>query len=194
MGHSQAEKLQSRERILKEAADQIRVGGFQSVSVGKLMKSVNLTHGGFYGHFKSRTELLTEALKRAVADSAGRSTELPARPRGFAAFVRNYLSRTHRDSRRTGCAVSALVCDIGRADVKSKALMAGLIEDYIAATRRQLSDEDDTRAMFAISAMVGALALSRVMTDVARSDALLSSVCEHLLTLSRPDETPSASS
>ena len=45
LGHSQAEKAQSRERILKEAADQIRDGGLESVSVGKLMKSVNLTHG-----------------------------------------------------------------------------------------------------------------------------------------------------
>jgi TetR/AcrR family transcriptional repressor of nem operon len=183
LGHSQVEKAQSRERILSEAADQIRDAGLESVSVGKLMKSVNLTHGGFYGHFASRTDLVAQALKRALFDGVRRSAarEGSARPRGFARSVRDYLSRTHRDSRRTGCAISALVSDVGRADAQARAIMAGYIEDNIAATRRQLGDEDDSRAMLAISAMVGALALSRVMTDPARSDALLHNVCEHLI-------------
>jgi TetR/AcrR family transcriptional repressor of nem operon len=46
LGHSPAEKAQSRERILRDAADQLRDVGFESVSVGNLMKSMNLTHGG----------------------------------------------------------------------------------------------------------------------------------------------------
>ncbi|UXN57409.1 TetR/AcrR family transcriptional regulator [Phyllobacterium zundukense] len=188
MGHSQAEKAQSRERILSEAADQIRAGGLESVSVGTLMKSVNLTHGGFYGHFASRADLLTQALKRALVDGAHRSAEVTAHPRAFAGFVRNYLSRNHRDSRSTGCAISALISDVGRADAQAKTVMAGSIEDYIATTRRQLGDDDDSRAMLAISALVGALALSRVMTDPARSDALLHSVCEQLMAFNEPNE------
>src|SRR5271166_4130463 len=68
MGHSQAEKAQSRERILAEASRQVRHGGLESVSVGTLMKSVGLTHGGFYGHFESRDTLLAEALERALLE------------------------------------------------------------------------------------------------------------------------------
>lgn len=188
MGHSQAEKVQNRERILKEAADQIRDGGLESVSVSKLMKSVNLTHGGFYGHFASRADLLAQALKRALVDGTRRSAEESGRPRAFAGFVRNYLNRNHRDSRSTGCAISALISDVGRADAQSKTVMAGYIEGYIAATRRQLGDDDDSRAMLAVSAMVGALALSRVMTDPARSDALLHSVREHLMAFADANE------
>jgi TetR/AcrR family transcriptional regulator, transcriptional repressor for nem operon len=188
LGHSQAEKEQSRERILKEAADQIRENGFDSVSVGKLMKSVNLTHGGFYGHFASRTDLLAKALTRALADGVNRSTEEElARPRDFASFVRNYLSHAHRDSRKTGCAVPALISDVSRADAQSRAIMASYIEGYIASARRQLGDEDDTRAMFAISAMVGALALSRVLEDSTRSDEMLQSVSEQLIALNAPN-------
>lgn len=41
MGHSQADKMRSRERILSEAAEQIRDGGLESVSVGKLMRRAN---------------------------------------------------------------------------------------------------------------------------------------------------------
>jgi TetR/AcrR family transcriptional repressor of nem operon len=189
LGHSQVEKAQSRERILREAADQIRDGGLESVSVGKLMKSVNLTHGGFYGHFASRTDLLAQALERALVDGERRSAkEKSARPRGFASFVRNYLSRSHRDSRSTGCAISALISDVGRADDQSRAVMATYIESYIDVTRRQLGDDDDSRAMLAVSAMVGALALSRVMPNPARSNDLLRTVTEHLMAFSEPNE------
>ena len=48
MGHSQADKAKSRERILDEAARQLRETGLEALSVGKLMQKVNLTHGGFY--------------------------------------------------------------------------------------------------------------------------------------------------
>jgi len=68
MGHSQADKARSRERILSQAAEQIRDGGLQSLSVAKLMRSANLTHGGFYGHIASRSELLAHALATTPDD------------------------------------------------------------------------------------------------------------------------------
>ncbi|CAN7656161.1 TetR/AcrR family transcriptional regulator [Pararhizobium sp. LjRoot238] len=188
LGHSQAEKVQNRERILTEAADQIRDGGLESVSVGKLMKSVNLTHGGFYRHFASRSDLLAQALKRALLDGARRSIKGSTGARAFANGVKDYLSRKHRDSRSTGCAISALVSDVGRADAHAKTVMATYVEDYIATTRQQLGDDDDARAMLAVSAMVGALALSRAMTDLSRSDALLQTVRDYLVTFDDANE------
>ena len=74
MGYSQADKQRSRERILSEAASQVRDAGLESVSVGKLMRSVELTHGGFYNHFESRSELLAQALERALLE--GRKASL----------------------------------------------------------------------------------------------------------------------
>ena len=64
--------------------------------------------------------------------------------------------------------------------------MEGYIEANFASTQRQLGDSDDSRAMLAVSAMVGALALSRVITDPARSDALLRSVREQLVAFGEP--------
>ena len=61
MGHSQADKAQTRERILRKAADVVRDTGLESVSVGKLMRSVDLTHGGFYNHFASPGFMLAAA-------------------------------------------------------------------------------------------------------------------------------------
>ncbi|HEX3919228.1 MAG TPA: TetR/AcrR family transcriptional regulator [Caulobacteraceae bacterium] len=183
MGHSQAEKTQNRDRILEAAAAQIRAGGLESVSVAALMKTVGLTHGGFYGHFASRYDLLGQALERALLDGEGRARAAApgaARP-SFATSVRSYLSRAHRDAPETGCAIAALVSDVGRADAESRAVMERHIEGFIASMSDRLGGEDEAAAIEAVCAMVGALAISRVVTDPKRSDAILRAVQGRLM-------------
>jgi TetR/AcrR family transcriptional repressor of nem operon len=186
MGHSQTEKAQNRERILAEASRQVRRDGLESLSVGTLMQRVGLTHGGFYGHFESRAALLAEALERALLDGEasakakrGAGAQGAGRPRGFSAVVRSYLSRAHRDARDSGCAMAALACDVGRADAASREVMSQHIEAFVASMAEAL-DGDRDRAVVAVSAMVGALALSRVVDDPARSDAFLKTARDHL--------------
>jgi TetR/AcrR family transcriptional repressor of nem operon len=191
MGHSQAEKAQSRERILKQAAAQVRAGGLESLSVAKLMRSAELTHGGFYGHFASRAELQACALARALAEGAAASqsaTQAASRAEGsaartpnFDALLRSYLSRSHRDTPAQGCAIAALAADVARADAAGddgaalRALMSTRVEAFIARIGASQQAGDD-EAMFAASAMVGGLLLSRVMADRQRSDAMLRAV------------------
>ena len=79
MGHSQAEKAQSRERIVTAAARQIREGGLESISIVELMKEAELTHGGFYGHFPSRSALIAAALERALFDGEAASVAATSR-------------------------------------------------------------------------------------------------------------------
>ncbi len=189
MGHSQADKARNRERILDEAARQIRETGLEALSVGKLMQKVNLTHGGFYGHFASRSDLIAQALERALLAGKAQAQAVrdPNKPRTFSAIVRSYLSRTHRDSRSTGCAISALVSDVGRADAQSREVMERHIEDFISAVSTALGDDDKGRAITAVSAMVGAIAMSRVLTDQKRSDAVLRAVRENIAAMKSDD-------
>jgi TetR/AcrR family transcriptional repressor of nem operon len=185
MGHSQAEKAQSRERILKEAAGQIREAGLESVSVGTLMRSVNLTHGGFYGHFASRSDLLAQALERALCDGEAASrlaTDTWGTP-DFAASVRRYLSRKHRDSRRSGCAIAALASDVARADEDSRRVMEAHIDRCADRLAAAMGTPDEGKALFAVSALIGALLVSRVITDPKRSDAVLTAARQQLLAL-----------
>ena len=190
MGHSQLEKAQSRERILAEAARQVKTSGLESLSVSKLMQSAGLTHGGFYGHFDSRSELVTEALRRALDDTHARQglSEAANGPLTFEARVRGYLSPRHRDALRDGCAVAALVSDAGRAEDSSRAVMEDSLEIFISQTARQLGEADDEKAMVAVSAMIGALIVSRAITDRQRSEAVLQAVKNHLLALENPNE------
>ncbi len=191
MGHSQTEKAQSREKILCEAADQVRDAGLESISVGKLMRKVELTHGGFYNHFESRSELLERALERALIE--GRKASLagadPQVPRSFEATLRSFLSRTHRDKRAGGCAIAALASDVARADHGSRSVMSEHIDSMVAQIGQSLQSDDDGDALLVVSAMIGALMLSRVQVDPKRSDAMLRKVRERLLALARTDKS-----
>jgi TetR/AcrR family transcriptional repressor of nem operon len=190
MGHSQADKAQSRERILRKAADAVRDTGLESVSVSKLMRSVDLTHGGFYNHFTSRSDLLAQALERALVEGAKSATASVTpgdAPRSYETRVRGYVSRAHRDARTSGCAIAALASDVARADAASREVMSEHIDDFVAQLAQSLHGQDEGDAMLAVSAMVGAVLLARVQTDAKKSDALLKSVRDRLLALNRSD-------
>ena len=189
MGHSQAEKAENRERILTQASRQVRRDGLESVSVGTLMQSVGLTHGGFYGHFESRSALLAEALERALLEGEANATAKGSHQRrSLSDIARSYLSRAHRDSRESGCALAALVSDVARADTSSREVMSDHIEAFVASVSEALGG-DPEGAVVAVSAMVGALALSRVIADPTRSDAFLKTVRDHLRALDVGDRS-----
>ena len=190
MGHSQAEKARSRERILRRAADQVRDTGLESLGVGKLMRSVSLTHGGFYNHFESRSELLAQALERALAEGRKASAGTPDpgdEPLDYPTRVRRFLSRAHRDSRASGCAIAALASDVARADLRAREVMSVHIDELVTRIAQSLSSHDEGDAMLVTSAMIGALLLARIQTDPHRSDALLKAVRERLLAMDRPE-------
>ena len=186
MGYSQAQKAENRERLLENASEQIRAGGFASINVASLMKSIGLTHGGFYGHFASREALLAEALQRALLHSDAAIQKSKSDKRGFTEIVRSYLSKTHRKNPESGCAISALVGDVARADEGSRQVMERHINGFIDKLAGTMGD-DRAQAKLAVSAMVGALALTRVMTDEREADTLLAEVRDLLLELPHDD-------
>ena len=177
MGHSQAEKAQSRERIVTAAARQIREGGLESISIVELMREAELTHGGFYGHFPSRSALIAAALERALFDGEAASVAATSRKgsRTLKSIVNSYLSPAHRDDAGAGCAISALAADVGRADPEVRKIMMRRMELYFSEISRVIGDvpEADKLAMSSWCTMVGAIMLSRVFKGDDRSDVIL---------------------
>lgn len=177
MGHSQAEKAQSRERIVTAAARQIREGGLESVSIGELMKKVKLTHGGFYGHFPSRSALIAGALERALFDGEAASVAATSRkgPRTLKSIVNSYLSPAHRDDAGSGCAISALAGDVGRSDAEVREIMMRRLDSYFSEVAQLIGQVPEAKDL-AISiwcTMVGAITLARVFKGDVRSDVIL---------------------
>lgn len=197
MGHSQAEKAESRERILSITAQKIRESGFDSISVAEIMKLANLTHGGFYGHFKSKDELIAAALERAMRDGEALSAvKTKTKGRGTVKMMLNsYLSPAHRDEMGSGCALSALAGDIARSDEGVKAVVANQLERYFGSMSEAIGDVEgaDQFAVSAWSTMIGAVMLSRIFSSDPRSDQILAQARASILELaalyqSQPDK------
>lgn len=172
MGYSQAQKAENRERILALASAKIRAEGIDALAIAPLMEAVQLTHGGFYGHFPSREALVAAAIERALADGSGKAHG--GKNETMTAIARSYLSRRHRDAPDEGCAIAALAGETARADADSRAAMARHIAAFADGLRPHIADDDD--AMLAVSALVGALIIARVLPDTAESDQWLKSV------------------
>ena len=188
MGHSRAEKAESRERILEVTSRQIRQAGLDSVSIAEIMKAANLTHGGFYGHFRSRADLIAAALQRALdRGDANFAASVGAKPdRTVKSIVNSYLSPAHRDDSRDGCAIAALSGDVGRAeDDEVRAQMARRLDQSFADMAKAMGGgaKADAAAVTAWCAMVGAINLSRVFRGTPRSDEILRTVRQAILDL-----------
>ena len=63
MRYSEDHKAQTHQRIIEEAARLFRRDGVGATGLQPLMKTLGLTHGGFYAHFKSKDELVETALR-----------------------------------------------------------------------------------------------------------------------------------
>ena len=58
----------NRDRIIEAAGALFRKHGFDGVGVDDITRAAGLTHGGFYGHFKSKDDLAAEACARGSVD------------------------------------------------------------------------------------------------------------------------------
>jgi TetR/AcrR family transcriptional repressor of nem operon len=163
---------ETRRRIVRTAARRFRRRGIDGTGIADLMKDAGLTHGGFYKHFESKDALAGEACRVALAATRDElAAALATAPAGqrIEAVVDSYLSMLHRDHPGHGCAIAALGAEVARADGPARTamiegherlvtLLAGLIEGRSLAQARRM-------ALAAVSVMVGALTIARLMKD-----------------------------
>ena len=106
----------NRERILDAAAALFRAKGFAGIGVADIMKAADLTHGGFYGHFASKDDLVAQASRRTMGRAAANWERVVAdAPDGLTRrCCDHYLTARHRDDPGRGCAFAALGNDAAR--------------------------------------------------------------------------------
>src|SRR5690242_4976133 len=108
---------ENHDRIVETAARLFRERGFEGVGVAELMQAAGLTHGGFYGHFESKEDLMERACERALEGSTERWRRRADGARGPAALralARGYLTERHRDDPGNGCLLASLGPDAAR--------------------------------------------------------------------------------
>ncbi|NEW47951.1 TetR/AcrR family transcriptional regulator, partial [Nocardia cyriacigeorgica] len=108
-----------RKQVLDAAAAQVRERGAGAMTVPDLMAAAGLTHGGFYRHFQSKEDLVTQACTAAYAEKIEEMDRIraasPDGPSARRTFIERYLSTTHRDTPANGCGIAATAADVSRA-------------------------------------------------------------------------------
>ena len=180
MRKSRIEAAKTRERIVTAAAAEFRQHGIAATGLADLMKAAGLTHGGFYRHFASKDQLVAEACSAAIATMTERVASSASRERGrkgLEAAVADYLSTEHRDNPRDGCPLAALGSEMARADPQTRAAATAGFLKLVNVLARGFDegspDEARRRATVAALTMIGAVTISRVVTDQALSNAIL---------------------
>jgi TetR/AcrR family transcriptional repressor of nem operon len=168
---SREQVLENKRTILEAASRLFREHGFESVTVTDVMKSAGLTHGGFYGYFKSKDDLIAQTLAEVLERA-----EVP--PADLATLAGQYLSAKHRDNYAGGCLVAALASETIRQPGGARAEMTAGLKRQIESLSRVAPGPDEAckrrAAIGSWAAMVGALILARMSEDSELSDEILS--------------------
>jgi TetR/AcrR family transcriptional repressor of nem operon len=183
MGHSQAAKAATRQRILQVAARRLREEGLEGVGLAEIASETGITTGAIYRHFRSRQDMRSEVL-----DEAARSLDVwAAASPDIPTALRNYLSAAHRDAPGLGCPLVALANDTARSDTATRESythhlqrVLGFLEGLLAA---QGHGNARATALLLFSACVGAMGMARAVDDRVLSQQLLDDVCAGLTAL-----------
>jgi TetR/AcrR family transcriptional repressor of nem operon len=176
----------TRERILDEAARLFRERGFDGIGVADLMKRVGLTHGGFYGHFASKEDLMAEACQRAVStmlvDWHRITDKAAADP--MTALTNFYLSIRHRDQAGTGCLMAAVGPEVSRQAAPVRRVVTDCLDSVLAFLARLSPGKSAAakrkNAVANFASMVGALVVARAVNDPKLSKEVLQIVAESI--------------
>src|SRR6266550_6711328 len=187
MRYEPEHKTRTRDRIVRNAARKLRAEGLSGPDVAGVMKASGLTVGGFYKHFRSKDELLAEAIAQAFSDSEKVYSSLQNVPREdrWKELVRLYLSLEHCDHPDSGCPVAALAPEMGRAKLGVRKRISGLIKDraerWVEFMPGRTVTERQQNFSVIFSAMAGAVSIARILTEPADRQKVLVGMRDHLL-------------
>jgi|SRR5271166_2967477 len=178
MRYPPGHKQDSNERILRAAGRLFRRQGFAATGVDAVMASADLTAGAFYAHFRSKEDLLAEALNTVFREAGNDRPKRLSQLRGrewIRAFTRFYLSKKHRDTPDRGCPVAALASEIGRIGGKPRAVMERNLRRIFDAMGQQFdaASPDRSRGITTLATCLGGLMLARAVNGGKLSEDIL---------------------
>ena len=195
MPYAPAHKQQSRERIVRAAAELFATKGFDAVSIDQVMEAAGLTRGAFYAHFHSKQDLYRESIIAANRHSAVNKVleNLRDPAQTTRQVIRSYLSDEHLALQFFPCPMAFLSTDIanrdkGVRDAYTRVFhgLNNVIEAGLEPVEERLSGDVNSRQQrsLAITAlMVGGMAIARALTDEDSKNALLRACMETAMQL-----------
>jgi TetR/AcrR family transcriptional regulator, transcriptional repressor for nem operon len=188
MRYRSEHKAEVHQKIVKDASRRIRAEGLSGAAVATVMRDTGLTHGGFYKHFESKDELLSESLQEAfqeIADNLVSAAEKSHDEAPWKAIVKAYLSLEYCNHAERGCLLTALAPELARVNTGMKGQIFTELLKYknkMVPFMPGSDTPDKEQAFFVIfSTMIGAVEIARMLPQPASRKKVLSITREFLL-------------
>lgn len=188
MRYAPDHKSRTHQRIVKAASRQFRAQGLTGPGVARVMRASGLTVGGFYKHFRTRDDLVAEAVAESLRDLRERllapAKQAPA-GEGWRQFIIRYLSLEHCEHPELGCPIAALAPEISRTKPAVKKRIAAMMKEHrdaiLPLVPGDTALDKEKNFVLTLSAMAGAVSLARTMIDPEDKRRILETVRESLL-------------
>jgi TetR/AcrR family transcriptional repressor of nem operon len=169
MPYSEDHKKRTRRRIVHAASRLFRRRGYRRTSVDALMADAGLTRGGFYAHFRGKSELFAEALRASFAESKdnllANGLEDARGDAWLDAAARRYLRAAHRSHPDRGCAIPSLGQEVAGAPRSVRKVFETELETLIEQLAARVGGPHPREtAIRALTTWVGAMLLGRAVT------------------------------
>jgi TetR/AcrR family transcriptional regulator, transcriptional repressor for nem operon len=194
MRKSKAEKAETRKHIVDVASQMFKSQGIGATGVGEIMVAAGLTHSAFYRHFESKEELIAEASTTSInvfVEAA--EAALEEGPAAFAQYLQNYLTAEYRNEELGGCPVIQTGGELALAEAPIRQGVSDGLERLMdmALTLTDGSAAAEAETVFTMSALVGAITISRIVTNPTLSEHILDVVKRRIASQSAaPKKSP----
>jgi len=188
MPYPKGHRAAARAKIIDSARRLFNRHGFDNVSISQIMTAAGLTHGAFYGYFKSKSDLYAE-----VMDCFFTNPNWQHRWKGVAfdpdaklgpQIVEAYLSRGHLEDIENSCPLVALPSDVARNGNGPRRAFETVFAAMVELLARSADSRQARDASPAIAALcIGGMVVARAMTDSESADDLRASCRRVALTL-----------
>jgi AcrR family transcriptional regulator len=155
------------------------------------MAEAGLTHGGFYKHFASKSDLYAEVMACFFTDPEwnnsweGVHVDMKAADAG-AQIVRAYLSQQHFEAVENSCPMVALPSDVARSNKNAKQAFQTVFEAMVDLLQRSSAGNghsDRTSALAIAALCVGGMVVARASEGNAMANELRGAAMEVALKL-----------
>jgi AcrR family transcriptional regulator len=191
MPYAEGHRERTRKKIVDSARRLFNRYGFDNVSLDGIMAGAELTRGGFYSYFDSKSELYAEVLGCFFTDPEWKNCwegiEIDRKSDDLAPqVIRAYLSRQHYEDVENSCPMVALPSDVSRSGRSAKlafeAVFAGMV-NLLERSLRKGAQDRRARARAVAALCVGGMVVARAMESRASADALRDACMEVALEL-----------
>jgi len=188
MRYTKEHKSKTRARIIESGYRRFTANGYAATSIDDIMRDCGLTRGGFYAHFKSKSELYCEAITSVPARGTFAESDDVNEDDNDAwteSLLNEYLNAQTAASR-----IAFFVTDVARRELEVRAAYTNAFKSMSEKIMSRLSRyrSCSEESVLSITAMIiGALSVAYTTDDSALKTKLLAACRENAKALLEDD-------